>query len=174
MKTNAFAALIMALACSGTAAAKEKTEKSPLIQSLETCRANGDDAARLRCYDSAAAALIAATAQGNVVVVDQRDLREARRSLFGFGVPRLPFFRGDESATAQESEIAGKISSARDYGGGKWQIGLEDGAQWAMTEVWTSPKLPKSGNEVVIKRGALGSYTMRIAGGRSVKVKRVG
>lgn len=174
MKTQGFAALIMALAWGGAAEAEGKQGKSALVQSLESCRANADDAARLRCYDSAAAALIAATAQGNVVVVDQRDLREARRSLFGFSVPKLPFFRGDESAGGQESEIAGKISSAHPSSDGKWQITLEDGARWAMTEVWTSARLPKSGNDVVIKRGALGSYTMTIAGGRSVKVKRVG
>lgn len=161
--------------CGATAApAKESAAQSPLVDALARCRAQSDDTARLRCYDAAAGALTAAAAQGDVVVVNQQDLKKARRSLFGFSVPKLPFFGGDRSAEDGNDEISAKIASARALPYGKWQVKLEDGATWETTESSSFTRDPKAGNMVVIKKGALGSYTMRVAGQRALKARRVG
>jgi len=174
MKPTITLAACMAVFMAGTADAKSKAAESPLVQALAACKAQPDDAARLRCYDSAAAALTAATARGDVVVLDQAEVRTARHSLFGFSASRLPFFGGDRSGGEQSDELTAKIASARPIVGGKWQIKLEDGALWETTEASMTLDDPRPGNSLVIKRGPLGSYMMRIAGQRGLRSKRVG
>jgi hypothetical protein len=176
MRLNTIVTICLVAAVPAAAGAKtrEKPPQSPLVQALAGCRAQTDDAARLRCYDAAAGALTAAAAEGNVVVVDQQDLKQARRSLFGFSLPKLPFFGGDRSAEDAPEELTAKISSARALGYGKWQVRIEDGAVWETTDSFGNMREPRPGNEVLIKRGALGSYMMRIAGQRAVRAKRVG
>jgi hypothetical protein len=174
MKFAATIAICASVSMAGAAGAKTKPAQSPMVQALASCRAQSDDAARLRCYDKAAAALTEATAQGKLVVIDQEDVRKTRRSLFGFSLPKLPFFSGDDSAEEQQSEITAKITRSSALPNGKWQIRLEDGATWETTEVSAFIRPPRVGNEVLIKRGALGSYMMRIAGQRALRAKRVG
>ena len=164
----------LAFAGAVSAEAKPKPAQSPLVEALALCKAQAEDAARLRCYDAAAGALTAAAAQGDVVVVNQQDLKSARRSLFGFSVPKLPFFGGDRSADEPADELTANIKSARPLGNGKWQLRLEDGALWETTEASSFIGDPKAGNSVVIKRGSLGGYMMRIAGQRGLRAKRVG
>jgi hypothetical protein len=174
MSLKATVAACLILTGAASADAKEKAAQSPLVDALTRCRGQSDDAARLRCYDAAAGALTAAAVRGDVVVVDQQDLKKARRSLFGFSVPKLPFFGGDRSADEQSDELTASIKSARAIGNGKWQMRLEDGALWETTEASSVISDPKPGNAVVIKRGALGGYMIRIAGQRALRAKRVG
>jgi hypothetical protein len=145
-----------------------------MVEALARCRGERDDTARLRCYDVAAAALTDATARGALVVIDEEDVRKTRRSLFGFSVPKLPFFSGDKSGNQQEDEITAKIARTSTLPGGNWQIRLEDGALWETTEASSFISPPRAGNEVLIKRAALGGYMMRIAGQRALRAKRVG
>ena len=56
---------------------------APTLNVLGDCQKISDDAARLRCFDRAAANLIAASKAGDIVVVDREKMRSARRSLFG-------------------------------------------------------------------------------------------
>lgn len=175
MKRPATIAAAAALIAGGAEAQpKQNPVRSPLMQSLASCRALTDDAARLRCYDAAATALTDAATAGNVVVVDQQDLKQARKTLFGFSLPKLPFFGGDRSANDEQDELTAKIASAGPVGYGKWRIKLEDGALWETTEASGAIGNPRPGNEVKIKRGPLGSYMMRIAGQRGLRAKRVG
>ena len=165
------AALLLGSAAFG---AKSKPVESPLVRAFSDCQRQTEDAARLRCYDAAAASLTAAAASGKIVVVDQEDVRKTRRSLFGFSLPKLPFFSGDNSADDQSNELTAKIASAGPLGYGKYRIKLEDGALWETTEGSMALDQPRSGDTVVIKGGPLGSYMMRIAGQRAVRAKRVG
>jgi hypothetical protein len=174
MKTKFVIGLVVAAFAAEAWAAKPQAEQAPLVQALANCRAQSDDAARLRCYDAAAAALTDAAARGSVVLVDQEDVRKTRRSLFGFSLPKLPFFSGDKSADDQQDELTAKIASAGPIGYGKWRIKLEDGALWETTEASSAVSDPRAGNEVKIKRGPLGSYMIRIAGQRGLRAKRVG
>lgn len=175
MKLATIAAAGAALLLSSAAvAAKPKPSESPLLRNLTDCRRLTDDAARLRCFDAAAAALTDAAGSGKVVVVEREDVRRVRRSLFGFSLPRVPFFSGDDSADDAQEEITAKIAAAGSLGYDKYQIRLEDGALWQTTEGSSAIDAPKAGDTVVIKRGPLGSYMMRIAGQRAVRAKRVG
>ncbi len=176
MRLIAAVAACLTFGATNLAEAKQKNNaaQSPLVQALETCRLHSDDGAKLRCYEAAAGAMTSAAAEGTIVIVDQQDLSQARRSLFGFSLPKLPFFRGDRSAEDAPDELTANITSARALGYGKWQVKLEDGALWETTEASSMISDPRSGNEVTIKRGALGGYMMRIAGQRALRAKRVG
>lgn len=172
MKLKAFIVTGAMLAISSGAQAKGEQAQSALVQSLERCRPITNDMERLRCYDVAAQALTDAAAQGNVVILDQEAARKTRSALFGFNIPKLPLFSGDKSTV--QDEITAKITSVRELPYGKWQIRIEDGALWETTETSAAVSNPRAGNMVVIRRGPLGSYMMRIDGQRALRAKRVG
>jgi hypothetical protein len=161
------------LAATAATAAKAPQAMSPYINALEQCRQIADAAQRLACYDRAAPALVTASRSGEVNVVDRGQLREARRSLFGFSMPKLPFFSGDQSAGDTPDQIETTIKSAWDLGYGKYRIKVTEGdAVWETTE--ESFREPKSGQKIVIRRGPMGSYFLRINGNVGVKGRRVG
>lgn len=157
------------------AKAKDPPPQSPLIIALDKCRALTDAVQRLACFDQAAGTLIAATRTGQVRIVDRGELREARRSLFGFSMPKLPFFAGDESGEGLPDELASTIKSARSLGNGKYRIVIADfNAVWETTESSISLDDPRPGQKITIKRGPMGSYFLRIGNERGVKGRRVG
>ena len=71
-------------------------------------------------------------------------------------------------------ERARTVASASALGFGKYRVRIEDGAIWETTEGWPTLREPRRGDTVVIKRGSLGSYLMKIDGQRGLKAKRVG
>jgi hypothetical protein len=168
--------LLLALSPSSAYAAPKRPQAAPatnrMIDALGACRALTDAAARLACFDEASARLAQAVESKEVVVLDRQEIGETRRSLFGFSLPRIPLFRGEGGE--QQSEITAKISSGQALGHGLYQIRIEDGAVWQTTETYMSLSEPRVGQEVVIKRGPLGSYMMRINGQRAIRAKRVG
>ena len=84
---------------------------------------------------------------------------------------RGPLFRGD--AGPDEDELTAKIVSASGIGYDKYRIRLETNGVWETTESSSRISVPRSGQSVLIKRGPLGSYMMRIDGQRAVRAKRV-
>ncbi|MFC7536071.1 hypothetical protein ACFQPG_01660 [Sphingomonas sp. GCM10030256] len=172
---RATSALLLSVALlSAPALAKDRVPSapSPLVGSLAACRGLGDSAQRLACFDKAAANLVAATQSGEVSVVDRGQVRQVRRSLFGFGSLKVPFLNDDDG---ESDEIKTTVRSARSIGGGKFRIVLADGnAVWETTESYVNFDDPEPGQEIVIKRGPLGSYLLRIDGQRGLKGRRVG
>lgn len=167
-----------ALLASPIAAADQAKEvrASPLLDALGKCRAESDPTARVACYDSAVDALTAARAKKDIVVLDKEDVRQTRRGLFGFALPRLPFFAGKEDDPDAEipKELKSTVKSARAIGYGKWRIELEDGALWETTEARTGFKDPKPGAAITIERGLMNGYFITVGDGRRVAAKRVG
>lgn len=147
---------------------------SPLVGALDACRKIADGAERLACFDKASAALVGATATGEVSVVDRKELRQARRALFGFAMPKLPFFAGDRSAEDEKDEIDSTVKSAKQIGYERYQIILADGAIWETSQTSLSFSAPRKGQKVHIKRGPLGSYFIEVDGQVAVKGRRVG
>ena len=163
------------LAVAGTAAAqgKERAPQSPLVEALARCKSQTEDAARLRCYDAAAGALTDAAAQGEVVVVNKQELKTARRSLFGFNLPKLPFFDGDDTQEEEQKEVEATVRAAQMLADGKWLVTLDTGATWQTTESTRGEPAPKRGKSVRIKKGALGSYILSVDGGRKLRAMRI-
>ena len=154
-----------------SAAPKASVAAVGVIDELAECERVAADAARLACYDAAAAKLAAATAAGDVKILDREEIRATRRGLFGFELPKLPFFKGDDSAkdTPEELDTVVRGVAAGSYG--KFALTMEDGAVWSTAE--PLPRDPKAGMKVHINRGAVGNYFMKVGAMRAVRAQRV-
>jgi hypothetical protein len=162
----------------GAAQAHAEPASDRVLQSFERCRAITAAQDRADCFDAAARGLETAIKSKDVTIVDRQEVRTARRSLFGFTLPRIGLFDGgdrdgkDEGARDEIKEIESTIASARVVANGRVELRLADGdAVWATTDPMPFP--PKPGDKVRIRKGALGNYFIAIAGQRSVRGMRV-
>ncbi|GAA0487779.1 hypothetical protein GCM10009096_33370 [Parasphingorhabdus litoris] len=178
-RSTIYSALICASLAFGAptmAADKDKTVSTPpaIYTDLVACKNISDAEQRLACFDEKVAALETAQSNNEVVIADRKQVREARRGLFGLSLPRIKLFDGGGDEGDQINQIEGKIASARAARGGKWTIKLEDGATWQQTQPPRSTsRRPKVGDSIVIKRGSLGSFVAKVNDGRAFKVKRI-
>jgi hypothetical protein len=152
---------------------KSTPAPSPLVSAIERCRQVADPTQRLACYDSAGGALVQAANRGDVTVVDRQQVQQARRSLFGFTMPKLPFLSGgDDDQTATRLETT--VKSVKALNNGRFQIVIaDDGAVWEITEPPISFSPPLPGHKVTILRGPVGSYHLRVNGQVGVRGRRV-
>ena len=168
-------AMALAAVAPASAPAKPKPQEAgsnALLQALAGCRDVAEEKARLACYDAASARLASAVESKELVVLDRQEIRQTRRGLFGFSVPNIPLFRGESGE--QENQIETTIAGVGSLGAGKWQIRLEDGALWQTNEARLSLSDPRPGQKIVIQRGTLGNYFLRINGQRGIRGRRVG
>lgn len=177
MKLGGRIFMMMAAAALAPAPAMAKPKlqdarSNALLQALSACRAVADENARLDCYDKASARLAEAVDRKELVVLDRQEINETRRSLFGFSVPNIPLFRGESGGDSGKLETV--IAGASPLGGGKWQIRLEDGAIWQTNEARIGLGDPRPGQKIVIQRGTLGNYFLRIDGQRGIRGRRIG
>lgn len=157
-----------------SAAAQQSVAGNPLVERVIACKKLPDEHSRVLCYDQAVDALSQATSTGSVVVIDKAEVRQTRRSLFGFSLPKMPLFRGDTTQEEEPDEIEGKIASVRGLGHDKYLIVLDSGARWQTTEANAFGATPAPGDAITIKKGTLGAYFIKIGKGRAVKGLRVG
>lgn len=156
-------------------AARDKPMPSPLVTAIDRCRQVTDPTQRLACYDAAANALVQAANSGAVAVVDQNEIRKARHSLFGFSLPKIPFFAGDTTAGEVQRQLDSTITSVRPLNNGYYRIVIADNnAIWETTESNVSFDPPRPGQKISILREPLGSYFLRINGQVGVRGRRVG
>jgi hypothetical protein len=141
------------------------------VTAMTQCRAVPDPAARLACFDETAAAVERAREEKELIVLDKSEVRTTRRSLFGFTLPRIKFLEGD-GKEEPESEIETTIDTVRSLGYGKWVVKTAEGASWQTTEPMSDT--PRSGAKITIKRGALGSYFLKVSGYKAVRAMRTG
>jgi hypothetical protein len=169
MRHYLFAISAMLLAATSAHAKDEKPPK--VYDDLVACRAIAGDAERLACFDKAATEMETARAEKQLVVLDRSAVQKTRRSLFGFSLPDLPFFDGDDSDEEEVKEIVTTFATVRELGMGKWQFTVPDGGTWQSTEALTS--IPKVGQSITIKKGIAGGYMLKIGNGPLRRVKRV-
>jgi hypothetical protein len=172
-KTIVFAAgLGVLLAAPGLA---QQQQPSPMFNQLTACRAIADEQARLACFDKASAAIAEAVEKGNLALIDREQVRKVRRSLFGFAVPKFPFF-GDKDSEANDDEpkeIQTTLRSFAAMGNGRYRVAIaEPQSVWETTES-TSYTEPRQGAKVTIKGGVLGSYFMQVGSNRWARARRV-
>ena len=170
--------ILAVVAASAPGMAKEKdrvAQGSPLVTAIDRCRQIAEPTQRLACYDNAAGALVKATTSGEVSVIDRTEVRRVRRSLFGFTMPRLPFFSGDTTASETQNQLDSTITSVRALNNGYYRLVIADNsAVWEVTESSVSFDPPRAGQKITILRGPLGSYFLRINGQVGVRGRRVG
>ena len=166
------------LAATSSAGAQGPARSAPTqarhLGALDACRVITLDTARLACFDREASALLTASRSGELSVVDRADMRTARRSLFGFALPKLPFFAGDKSADEVPDSLDSTIVSAQGIANERYRIRIAAGdAIWETTESPLNLSTPRAGEKIVISKGALGSYFLRINGQVGVKGRRI-
>lgn len=92
--------------------------------------------------------------------------------MFGFTLPRLPFF-GDGNDDAEEiKRIDSTIARVTAIGYDTYRITLADGTVWETTE-GKSSMMPRNGDKVTISRGTLGGYSLQLGSRAGVKARRV-
>lgn len=169
------ALLIAGLPAALLAQRNDPPPRSEAFDALIRCRAIAEAAARLQCFDTASAALEAAAARRDVVVVDRAQVREGRRRLFGLSIPRIPIFGGgdeDEADADRVEMVEGVVASASQDQFGHWVIVLRDGAVWTQVDSRPLALRPRPGQPIVIRRAALGSFMLRVNGQPGIRATR--
>ncbi len=169
-----FAAVLVAqpaLTSAWAAAPKPKVDQAPAVQAVVQCRAIIDSAQRLACFDAAAAKLDDAQARGDLVTIDRAQRQTLRKEAFGFALPSLSVFDKGEKAD-DVNTLTTKLVRATADGQGRLHIVLEGDQHWSQVDSTVLALDPKPGETAVVKKGLLGSYTMKIGGQPSIKVQR--
>ena len=151
--------------------AKPAAQRTPVLEAVTRCRQITDNAERLACFDASVAKLDEAEAKRDVVIVDREQVKATRRSLFGLALPSFNLFSGHEDAKDVVTQIDAKVANVVANGDGSLVVTLEDGAHWRQTDATLLPRTPRAGDQVTIKRAAMGSYQMYVRG-IAIRVKR--
>jgi hypothetical protein len=177
-RTMAASLVLCTVAC---AAHAQSSSGSAVLEPFARCRAIPAAEARASCFDSAARGLEAAVAAKDITIVSRQDVRDTRRSLFGFTLPRVGLFsgddreapgRGDRRAPEDFQEIETTITSARTVANGRVELRIAEGeAVWVTTDPMPFP--PKPGRKVRIRKGSLSNYFIAVEGERSVRGMRL-
>lgn len=161
--------LIVALSLSVPSIAHAQTDGGDVVSSMTRCRSIAEPAARLACFDQAAAAVETAREKKELVVLDKAEVKKTRRTLFGFSLPRIKFLEGEDDP---EPQIETTVDWARSLGNGKWALKTKEGATWQTTEAMIDA--PRTGDKLTIRRGTLGSYFIKIGSFKAVRAMRTG
>jgi hypothetical protein len=152
-------------------ATRAKPARAAAVQSVLDCRPITDDAKRLACFDAAVGGMVEAESKGDLVTMDREQRREVRRQTFGLSLPALTLFdRGEKGEDADN--LTATVAEASKGPNGRWLIQLDGGALWRQTDDADLYKTPHKGSVAVIKRGALGSFFMKIDGDSAFRVHR--
>ena len=165
------AALLMLVSVPAVAADKKGQNDTPAqLQRLLACKSVVEASQRLACFDRETAATEVAIQRNDLVAMDRAKIRATRRSLFGFSMPSLGIFgRDDKDAIKQIDGVVAGVARGMDG----FRVSLQDGSRWAQTDGKAIALEPRVGHKVIVKRGALGSFLMSVAGQPGVKVQRV-
>jgi len=121
-----------------------------VVTAVYQCRTLSDHAARLACFDKAAAEL--------------EQAQNARALVFG-DEDAFPRFEG--------AELKGKIEAVSANQAGRYVITLADGTRWVQTE-WTKFIFdPKAGDSIVLRKGLTGNYRASTRG-TAFQVRQIG
>ena len=165
------AGLAMAVPASSKTQPLASAPPPKIFQDVVQCRAITDSAARLACFDRSVGALATAQASKDLYVADKDAMREARRGLFGFSLPKMRIFADDDmekDVNSIETTIAAASQGQKGY-----IFTLKDGARWAQTDGAYMDK-PKAGATIKISRAALGSYFGSINKKPGFRIERLG
>jgi hypothetical protein len=169
------ATLLMASFAAEAAAKNTGDARTTLPESytqMLRCRSVTDAAERLACYDAGVAKLQQAQESADIVIVEKREVQEAKRGLFGFSLPQVKLFGGG-AGDDDVNELTATVARAQRYDYSRWRLVLDNGSTWDQIEPEPLAIDPEAGTAIVIKRASFGSYKARIGGQPPVRVRRV-
>lgn len=165
-----FAAIVAVMAVPATAKDKEPPPRPAEIEALYACRDIADPTERLACFDRTVGALSSADEAREISFADKETVKKTRRGLFGFSLPDLGLFGGDDADKIDHIETT--VVSASDAGYGRYRIEMADGSVWVQTDNDIMPLRPRPGQKIEIKSAALGTYFLSLEGRPSIRVRR--
>lgn len=172
-KKGALVAAALALGAAGVSqAAPNDAPRAAVLQAVVNCRTVADTAARLACYDAAAAQLDEAEAKGDLVILDRNQTQQARREAFGFSIPSFDLFSRDAQAEKLDRASFKVVRAWQSGPNEQWVVELDSGATWRQIDTARLNRKPKAGSTVEIRSAALGSYFMNVDGQTAIRVKR--
>lgn len=139
---------------------------------LRACQAQTDPGQRLACYDAAAATVLSQADKGDLRIVDAAEIKRTRRGLFGFALPDLGIFGGGDDEPDMDM-LETTITSVRYTAPDAFQFKTPEGATWQVSNAPARQRQVHAGDAVVLKKAAMGSYFIRIAGQIGIKGRRI-
>ncbi|TNE33616.1 MAG: hypothetical protein EP350_03725 [Alphaproteobacteria bacterium] len=146
---------------------------SDVVQMMFDCRTIEDSNERLACYDREVERVFQARESKDLVIADREQMKETRKGLFGFTLPKIGIFGGDKEGEDDVSQIDSTLINFGRNSGGKATFTIEGGARWVQIDNIPVLGNPAAGDSVSIEKAALGSYKAKIGKRRAIRVKRV-
>lgn len=144
-------------------------ERSKQFERVVDCRKIAEAAERLACYDNSVAALEEAEQKKDVVIVDKEQVRQARKSVFGFALPKIKLFGEDKD---EVDEVESTVAAFDTRSDGRAFFTIADGARWVQTD--DRPLVGvRPGRKVTIRKGSMGSFFASFQGAIGIRVARV-
>ncbi len=112
-------------------------------------------------------------------MVDREKVREVRKDIFGLQLPSLDIFNLGGGGKAAEAVAKGddvdKISAVVKQASreaSRWVIELDTGAVWRQIDDQDLANDPHAGSKAEIRKGAIGSFFMKLDGQPGIRVHR--
>jgi hypothetical protein len=163
------------LPLSAAALAQRGMSDSERLRRMGECDSITDETRRLSCYDAAVRSgrtSLGANQQGMLPGLPAAQPRSPKQA-FGMTPGLERDLKIAAPRTAEAEEITAKVASAADRGAGLWRITLADGASWQFAEGQHNFQPPRRGEDVRVRKAAMGSYLMYVGKQPSVRVVRI-
>lgn len=142
------------------------------LDPLRRCTEMADDSARHACFDRVIPQLLNDAETGSLTVIGADELNQTRRRLFGFSLPNVPIFNGENGQPLDL--LQSTITSVRYIGHDEWHFRIAEGdALWRVKNSSPRMRAPQVGDSVEFKSATLGTYFIRINGRKGVKGNRI-
>jgi hypothetical protein len=156
-------------------------QEAPL-EKVYACAGVTDSAQRLACFDAAVAGLKQAESSGGLAVVNREQIEKAEKEAFGLATPSLSALadsvRSGSAAPAAEKpksldRVTFPVKSVSKGPDGKYRFVMENGQEWRQTDSIRLPSAGKGPWQAEIRKGAMGSYMLKLDNSTAVRVRRV-
>lgn len=151
-----------------------------LPEALQRCREQQDDRRRLECFDRESARLAIGTETATARVSAAAVATAAATPSAPATAEQRFGFRGDVARDALDSrrnaeptleKLQAKVTTVLTNPTGYWTVTLDNGQQWSQVPMGTRVRVD-TGEAVAIVPLALGSFTMILESGQSIRVRR--
>lgn len=158
-------------------------QEAPL-DNVYACAAKTDNAERLACYDAAVAGLKQAQTSGGVAVVARSQIEAAEKEAFGFSQPslselarsanKMPAPGAAAAPPPQELDrVTLTVKALERRPDGTYRFTMENGQVWEQIDGNELGKTLRAPVTAEIKKGAIGSYMLKVGDRASVRVRRI-
>lgn len=174
----------IAIAVIALAAQPAFAQDAPLDK-VYACAAKTDNAERLACYDAAVAGLKQAQTSGGVAVVARSQIEAAEKEAFGLSQPslselarsanKMPATPGAAAAPPPQEldRVTMTVKALERRPDGTYRFTMENGQVWEQIDGNELGKTLRAPVTAEIKKGAIGSYMLKVGDRASVRVRRI-